>query len=106
MAPIAYLECSKCGEHISGEQPQTICPKDGGSLYVRYDLASLKGEFTPDSLGGRPATMWRYREGPAGTAPLTLGARFTPLVPSRENPNGFRNAERLNPTGSLKAGGA
>jgi threonine synthase len=48
MAQIAYLECSKCGEHISGAQPQTICPKDGGSLYVRFDLASLKGKFTPD----------------------------------------------------------
>src|SRR5215471_15474472 len=49
MAKIAYLECSKCGEHVSGEQPQTICPKDGGSLYVRYDVESLKGKFTPDS---------------------------------------------------------
>jgi len=49
MAKIAYLECSKCGEQISGAQPQTICPKDGGSLYVRFDLAALKGKFTRDS---------------------------------------------------------
>src|SRR5262249_3553568 len=50
MAPIAYLECSKCGEHLSGAQPHTICPKDGGSLYVRYDLQALKGKFTRESL--------------------------------------------------------
>ncbi len=105
MAPIAYLECSKCGEHISGEQPQTICPKDGGSLYVRYDLASLKGEFTPDSLRGRPATMWRYREVLPGNDPVTLGEGFTPMLASRENPNVFIKDEGLNPTGSFKARG-
>ncbi len=105
MAKIAYLECSKCGEHISGEQPQTICPKDGGSLYVRYDLASLKGKFTPDSLRGRPATMWRYRDVLPGDNPVTLGEGFTPMLPSRENPNVYIKDEGLNPTGSFKARG-
>jgi threonine synthase len=105
MAKIAYLECSKCGEHISGEQPQTVCPKDGGSLYVRYDLASLKGKFTPDSLRSRPATMWRYREVLPGDEPVTLGEGFTPLLRSRENPNLYIKDEGLNPTGSFKARG-
>jgi len=105
MAKIAYLECSKCGEHISAEQPQTLCPKDGGSLYVRYDLASLKGKFTPDSLRGRPATMWRYREVLPGDDPVTLGEGFTPMLPSREYPGVYIKDEGLNPTGSFKARG-
>jgi threonine synthase len=105
MAKIAYLECSRCGEHISGEQPQTICPKDGGSLYVRYDLDSLKGKFTRQSLAGRPATMWRYAEVMPGKTPVTLGEGFTPMIPSRQIANVFIKDEGLNPTGSFKARG-
>jgi len=105
MAKISYLECTKCGDHISPEQPQTICPKDGGSLYVRYDLDALKGKFTRDSLRGRPANMWRYREVLPGDTPITLGEGFTPLLPSRDNPKVFIKDEGLNPTGSFKARG-
>src|SRR5689334_20328385 len=105
MAKIAYLECSKCGEKISGDQPQTICPKEGGSLYVRFDLAALKGKFTPDVLRGRPATMWRYHDVLPGDMPVTLGEGFTPMLPSRENPNVYIKDEGLNPTGSFKARG-
>src|SRR6516165_5133800 len=105
MAKITYLECSKCGEHISGEQPQTVCPKDGGSLYVRYDLDSIKKAFTRESLAGRPASMWRYSEVLPGDKPVTLGEGFTPLLPSRENPNVLIKDEGLNPTGSFKARG-
>jgi threonine synthase len=105
MAKIAYLECSKCGEQISGAQPQTLCPKDAGSLYVRFDLAALKGKFTPDSLRGRTATMWRYHEVLPGDVPVTLGEGFTPMLPSRGNPNVFIKDEGLNPTGSFKARG-
>lgn len=105
MAPIAYLECSKCGEHLSGDKPHTVCPIDGGSVYVRYDLAPLKGKFTPDSLRGRQATMWRYREVLPGDEPVTLGEGFTPMLRSRDNPNVYIKDEGLNPTGSFKARG-
>ncbi len=105
MAKIAYLECSRCNEHISAEQPQTICPKDGGSLYVRYDLDALKGKFTRESLAGRPATMWRYAEVMPGKTPVTLGEGFTPMIPSQQIPNVFIKDEGLNPTGSFKARG-
>jgi threonine synthase len=105
MAQISYLECSKCGDHLSAAKPQTVCPKDGGSLYVRYDLASLKGKFTPDSLRGRPASMWRYRDVLPGDEPVTLGEGFTPLLPSRDHRNVYIKDEGLNPTGSFKARG-
>src|SRR5437660_6956534 len=105
MAQIAYLECSKCGEHLNPAQPQTICPKDGGSLYVRFDLVALKGKFTPDSLRGRPATMWRYHDVLPGDVPVTLGEGFTPMLPSRDYPHVYIKDEGLNPTGSFKARG-
>jgi len=105
MAQIAYLECSKCGDRIDPTQPQTICPRDGGSLYVRFDIAALKGKFTPDSLRGRVASMWRYHEVLPGDSPVTLGEGFTPMLRSRENPNVYIKDEGLNPTGSFKARG-
>jgi threonine synthase len=105
MSRVAYLECSKCARHLSAAEPQTVCPSDGGSLYVRYDLAALKGKFTSDMLRGRPATMWRYREVLPGDQPVTLGEGFTPLLPSREYPGVYIKDEGLNPTGSFKARG-
>ncbi len=105
MAKIAYLECTKCGEHLSADQPQTLCSKDGGSLYVRYDLDALKGKFTPDSLRGRVASMWRYHEVLPGDSPVTMGEGFTPMLPSRHTPNVYIKDEGLNPTGSFKARG-
>jgi threonine synthase len=105
MAPIAYLECTRCGVHISAEQPQTVCPKDGGVLYVRYDLEHLKHHFKPESLLCRPATMWRYAEVLPDAEPVSLGEGCTAMLPSREFPNVFIKDEGLNPTGSFKARG-
>src|SRR2546421_2780362 len=105
MAPIAYLECTKCGQHISADHPQTVCPKDGGVLYVRYDLATLKKNFKSASLVGRAPTMWRYAEVLPEAEPVSLGEGFTPMLSSREFPNVFIKDEGLNPTGSFKARG-
>ncbi len=105
MFQIAYLECTKCSAHLSADTPQTICPKDGGVLYARYDLAGLKGKFTPESLKGRVATMWRYAEVLPDATPVSLGEGFTPMLPSRELPNVYIKDEGLNPTGSFKARG-
>ena len=102
---IAYLECTRCGEHLSAERPQNVCPKDGGVLYVRYDLAGLKGKLRTDELRGRVANMWRYAEVLPDASPVTLGEGFTPMLPSREYPNVFIKDEGLNPTGSFKARG-
>jgi threonine synthase len=102
---IAYLECTRCGEHLSADRPQNTCPKDGGVLFVRYDLASLKGKWRPENLAGRVASMWRYAEVLPDAQPVTLGEGFTPMLPSRESVNVYIKDEGLNPTGSFKARG-
>ncbi len=105
MARIAYLECTRCGERLNAERPQTVCPKDGGVLYVRYDLDELKKHFKPGSLAGRTPTMWRYAEVLPEAKPVSLGEGFTPMLPSREFSNVYIKDEGLNPTGSFKARG-
>jgi threonine synthase len=104
MAKIAYLECSRCGQRLSPEKPQTICPRDGGVLYVRYDLTDLKRKFFSDG-GNRPASMWRYHEVLPDVEPVSLGEGFTPMLRSRSYENVFIKDEGLNPTGSFKARG-
>jgi hypothetical protein len=42
---ILHLQCSKCGAWISVDRPQTVFPKDGGVLYVRYDRQELEQSF-------------------------------------------------------------
>jgi threonine synthase len=105
VSAIAYIECTKCGAHSNSGQPQTVCPNDGGILYVRYDLGNLKRNFNRAVLATRPATMWRYAEVLPDAAPVSLGEGFTPMRPSREFPNAFIKDEGLNPTGSFKARG-
>src|ERR1700720_1753838 len=106
---IAYFECTRCGDHLPADRPQNTCPKDGGVLYVRYDLASLKGKLRPQDLSSRVASMWRYAEVlpelAANEKPVTLGEGFTPMLPSREYANVYIKDEGLNPTGSFKARG-
>jgi threonine synthase len=105
MAPIASLECTKCGEQFSPAQPQTVCSKDGGVLYTRYDLQTVKKTFRRESLAGRVASLWRYKEVLPDAEPVTLGEGFTPMLPSRETANLYIKDEGLNPTGSFKARG-
>ena len=105
MSRITFLECTKCGTHLSADHPQTVCPKDGGVLYVRYDLQQLKQNFKAESLLGRTASMWRYAEVLPDAEPVSLGEGFTPMLASREFPHVFIKDEGLNPTGSFKARG-
>jgi threonine synthase len=105
MASFAFLECTKCGDHLDSKTPQTVCPKDGGVLYARYDLDKLKNTFKKESLAGRTSTMWRYSEVLPGAEPVTLGEGLTPMLPSRTTPNVFIKDEGLNPTASFKARG-
>ena len=105
MSRVKHLECTKCGAHISAEIPQNVCPQDNGILFARYDLQSLKQSFKLESIRGREASLWRYREVLPEVEPNTLGEGLTPLLPSREFPNVWIKDEGLNPTGSFKARG-
>jgi threonine synthase len=102
---LTHLECTRCGEHYPADRPQTICTKDGGILYARYDLAIIKKSFSPASLLPLAPTMWRYDAVLPEATPVSLGEGFTPMLPSREFPNVFIKDEGLNPTGSFKARG-
>ena len=105
MSRVIYLECTKCAAQFSADVPQNVCPQDGGILFPRYDLQSLKQSFNLQALRGREASLWRYREVLPDVEPITLGEGFTPLLPSREFPNVWIKDEGLNPTGSFKARG-
>ncbi len=102
---LIHLECTRCGEHYPADRPQTVCPKDAGILYARYDLASIKRTFSSARLAGRTPTMWRYDAVLPDANPVSLGEGFTPMLSSREYPNVYIKDEGLNPTGSFKARG-
>ena len=105
MARLTHLECARCGQRLSADQPQTVCPKDGGVLYARYDLAAIRQVVSPAHITARVGTMWRYAEVLPEVEPVSLGEGFTPMLPSREYTNIFIKDEGLNPTGSFKARG-
>ena len=111
MPKIAYLECAKCGNHVVADTPQTLCPLDAGSLYVRYDIDALRrtarreqpaalAAASPASLG-----MWRYKDVLPDVEPVTLGEGWTPMVRSRRYDGLFIKEEGTNPTGTFKARG-
>ena len=102
---LTHLECTRCGEHYPADRPQTVCPKDTGILYARYDLAAIKRSFSSARLALRAPTMWRYDAVLPEANPVSLGEGFTPMLPSREYPNVYIKDEGLNPTGSFKARG-
>ncbi len=111
MPKIAFLECVRCGHKVSADVPQTLCPVDAGSLYVRYDMEALRRTARrehPAELAARsPASlgMWRYRDVLPDAEPVTLGEGWTPMVQSRRYPGLLVKEEGANPTGTFKARG-
>ncbi len=114
MPSIAYLECSRCHAHLDAEVAQTVCPRcpetPAGSLFVRYDLAALKGKPAAKVVGAAAASkpwagMWRYRSVLPDAAPVTLGEGWTPMLSSRRYPGLCIKDEGANPTGTFKARG-
>jgi threonine synthase len=110
MSKISHLECSRCRATLAADKPQTVCPQCAGSLYVRYDLAPLKGianreQITKASSPTGWSGMWRYRCVLPDVEPVTLGEGWTPMLRSRRYPNVFLKEEGANPTGSFKARG-
>ncbi len=105
MAKIISFECSRCSEKLAPQIAPTICPKDGGPLYVRYDLSEIRRNAPRDSVLAGPKSMWRYAAVLPDAEPVTLGEGFTPMLPSRKYANLLIKDEGLNPTGSFKARG-
>jgi threonine synthase len=109
------LQCSvPCSDtRYDAHVEQHLCPACGMPLLARYDLDAAKA-WKKESLAGREATMWRYRELMPlfdGEQPLTLGEGWTPLVHAKRLGSDlglsrlFVKDESLNPTNSFKARG-
>ena len=111
MPAIAYLECARCHHRLSADTPQTLCPIDAGSLYVRYGMDALKKtarrEHAAELAAASPASlgMWRYADVLPDATPVTLGEGWTPMIQSRRYPGLFLKEEGANPTGTFKARG-
>jgi threonine synthase len=110
MTNIAYFECSRCSSTFQPLSIPTVCERCAGTLYVRYELAKLKGLDARDSIEKdndhhRWRGMWRYRDVLPRVEPVTLGEGWTPMLPSRRYRNVFLKEEGANPTGTFKARG-
>ncbi|HEY4357422.1 MAG TPA: threonine synthase [Acidobacteriaceae bacterium] len=111
MPQIAFLECTRCGHRVSAETPQTLCPVDAGSLYVRYDMDAMRAKTRrerPAELAAASAAslgMWRYADVLPDVTPVSLGEGWTPMQASRRYPGLFIKDEGTNPTGTFKARG-
>ena len=78
------LRCNDCGRGF-GNQPLSACPDCLSPLEVHYDLETVRGRFTRESVAKGPANIWRYKELlpiPAGYEP-DLPVGFTPLVKAK-----------------------
>ncbi|HEY6122224.1 MAG TPA: threonine synthase, partial [Pyrinomonadaceae bacterium] len=111
---VTHLECANCGLRHEARRLHNLCRECGKPLLVRYDLNSAKHTLTKESLRGRRADMWRYRE----VLPVekdvnivSLGEGWTPLLPAKRLGErlGFSSLyikdESQNPTQSFKARG-
>jgi threonine synthase len=78
------LRCNECGKSF-GNRPLSACDACLAPLEVHYDLESVRGRFTRESVAVGPANIWRYKALlpiPAGfESDLPVG--FTPLVRAR-----------------------
>jgi threonine synthase len=111
---VTGLRCPRCGREASHREPQGLC-SCGSPLLVEYDLDAMASKVSPESLAGRPSTMWRYEEllpvhDPANV--VTLDEGWTPLLPLAGLGGGiglpglWMKEEGRNPTGTFKARGA
>lgn len=111
---MTHLECTRCGKQYDADILQTLCPADGGVLYVRYDLERGRRELDRDTVAARALALWQIPELMPVRNPthiVTLGEGGTPLLaaPRLGERLGFSHLfikeEGLNPTGSFKARG-
>lgn len=106
----SHLECTWTGQVLESEQLAGLSPAEK-PLFARYDLASLRSRFAPETLSGREPTLWRYAEVLPVRSPacrISLGEGFTPLLESARLARSLDvgrlwiKDEGQNPTGSFK----
>ena len=112
---VTHLDCANCGLRHEAGALHNLCIECGKPLLVRYDLQAASQTLTKDSLSGREASLWRYRE----VLPVkdwnnvvSFGEGWTPLLHANrlaENLavplNLYIKDEGQNPTQSFKARG-
>lgn len=112
---ITHLECALCGLKHEARRLHNLCAECGKPLLARYDLERAASSLTKESLRGRRADLWRYRE----VLPVeweenivTLGEGWTPLLPAPRLAHTLGMSgdllikdESQNPTQSFKARG-
>ena len=108
------LECSLTGKTYDPDKLQGLS-EAGKPLLARYDLASLRASFTPESVRqSQIRSMWRFHPVLPVDSPqeaVTLGEGMTPLLPVHpvgpfaEFQNLLVKDESFNPTQSFKARG-
>ncbi len=111
---VTRLECAACHLEHEARRLLNLCRECGKPLLVRYDLERAASTLTKESLPGRVADLWRYRE----VLPVendqnivSLGEGWTPLL--RAECLGkkigidqlYIKDESQNPTQSFKARG-
>jgi len=111
---VTHLECAACHLEHEARRLLNLCRECGKPLLVRYDLERAQRTLTKESLAGRRADLWRYREvlPVADDANIvSLGEGWTPLL-AAERLGKKLGIERLyikdesqNPTQSFKARG-
>src|SRR6266508_6763903 len=59
---VTHLECAACHLEHEARRLLNLCRECGEPLLVRYDLERVRSALTKESLAGRRADLWRYRE--------------------------------------------
>src|SRR5882724_957759 len=111
---VTYLECAACHLEHEARRLLNLCRECGKPLLVRYDLERAARTLTKESLSGRRADVWRYREVlPVDNEEniVSLGEGWTPLLPAPRLGKQlgieqlYIKDESQNPTQSFKARG-
>ena len=109
MTFVESLRCRECARPYPVEALH-VCDFCFGPLEVEYDYDAIAAATSRDAIAAGPSTIWRYAPLlPAdATAPVNLGAGFTPLVRADRLAAELGLGElwvkndTLNPTGSFK----
>ena len=109
MPYVEALRCKECARRYPVEALH-VCEYCFGPLEVAYDYDAIRGVISRERVAAGPQSIWRYADLlPAdATAPVDLGAGFTPLVRADRLAAELGLGElwvkndTLNPTGSFK----